>query len=127
MSDVTEHYQIRRPSTFLSLIPTTSSSYPQRLSSPQSITSPKLNAEAQSPPATATETAKVETVKATEAIPVPETTAEEIALSLQTKHRRSSSLASDESGSKPRFLKLGPVHWGEGDGTGDWSEMSVAE
>jgi len=54
-------------------------------------------------------------------------TAEEIELGLLNKHRRSSSLASDESGSKIRFLKLGPVHWGEGDGTGDWSEVGVTE
>jgi len=47
------------------------------------------------------------------------------------KNRRSSSMSSDistASGSgKPRFLKLGPVHWGESDGTGDWSEESVIE
>ncbi len=43
------------------------------------------------------------------------------------KHRRSSSLASDESGAKLRFLKLGPVHWGVGDGKGDWSDVGVTE
>jgi len=42
------------------------------------------------------------------------------------KTRRSSSLSSDGS-IKRRFLKLGPVHFGEGDGTGDWSEAVVAE
>jgi hypothetical protein len=45
------------------------------------------------------------------------------------KTRRSSSLSSDGSASKGalgrRFLKLGPVHGGEGEG--DWSEDVVAE
>ncbi|TAQ86595.1 hypothetical protein B7494_g5071 [Chlorociboria aeruginascens] len=36
------------------------------------------------------------------------------------KTSRSSSLSS--VGDKKRFLKLGPVHFGEGDGTGDWFE-----
>jgi len=39
------------------------------------------------------------------------------------KHRRSSSLTSEGSNAsaKQRYLKLGPVHFGEGDGKGDWS------
>ncbi len=53
---------------------------------------------------------------------------EELDASGIPKQRRSSSLASDESGNaKLRFLKLGPVHWGEGDGKGDWSEAGVLE
>jgi hypothetical protein len=39
------------------------------------------------------------------------------------KTRRSSSISSDGSTQKKRFLKLGPVHFGEGDG--DWSEEVV--
>jgi len=42
------------------------------------------------------------------------------------KLRRSSSVASEASG-KLRFLKLGPVHYGKGDGLGDWSEIVIAE
>jgi hypothetical protein len=42
------------------------------------------------------------------------------------KSRRSSSVASEASG-KLRFLKLGPVHYGKGDGLGDWSDAVVAE
>jgi len=45
---------------------------------------------------------------------------------LLLKTRRSSSLSSDTSG-KRRYLKLGPVHFGEGDGKGDWSEDVLAE
>jgi hypothetical protein len=52
-------------------------------------------------------------------------TAEEINIEL-LKSRRSSSLDSESSG-KLRFLKLGPVHYGKGDGLGDWSEAIIAE
>ena len=111
---------IRRPSTFLSLAPTTSASYPQqRPSPPASIVSPKAIA-ADIVAAAATEAA------VTEAGPVAPV--EELDASGMTKQRRSSSLASNESGNaKLRFLKLGPVHFGEGDGKGDWSEVGVAE
>lgn len=115
--------QIRRPSTFLSLAPTTSASYPQQRSSPPaSIVSPKI---------VAADVAATATTDSAAAAAVTETTplaAEELDASGLPKHRRSSSLASDESGNaKLRFLKLGPVHWGEGDGKGDWSEVGVAE
>jgi len=80
------------PHTFLSLAPTTSSSYP---------TSPLSKSPVQSP---------------------KEESLEELLL----KTRRSSSLGSDASG-KRRYLKLGPVHFGEGDGKGDWSEDVLAE
>ncbi|KAL3425077.1 hypothetical protein PVAG01_04358 [Phlyctema vagabunda] len=44
------------------------------------------------------------------------------------KSRRSSSSSSASSATGPRFLKLGPVHFGEGvDGESDWSEISVTE
>lgn len=39
------------------------------------------------------------------------------------KQRRSSS----EGSTGRRFLKLGPVHFGEGDGMGDWSEEVAVE
>jgi len=41
------------------------------------------------------------------------------------KSRRSSSLSSTASAKKARFLKLGPVHFGESEG--DWSEDVIAE
>lgn len=86
---------------FLSLAPTTSASYP---STPL----------AKSPIALPTQAP----VQGKEATP------EEILL----KTRRSSSTSSDASASgKMRFLKLGPVHFGKGDGLGDWSEVLAAE
>ena len=41
------------------------------------------------------------------------------------KTRRSSSLSSTGSAKKARFLKLGPVHYGESEG--DWSEEVITE
>lgn len=112
---------IRRPSTFLPLAPTTSASYPQqRPSPPASIVSPKI---------VATDVAAATSESAAAATEVaPLAAIEELDASGIAKQRRSSSLASDESGNaKLRFLKLGPVHFGEGDGKGDWSEVGVAE
>jgi len=57
--------------------------------------------------------------------PAKVATTEEIDIEL-LKSRRSSSTSSDTSG-KLRFLKLGPVHYGKGDGLGDWSEVAIAE
>jgi len=90
--------QIQPPTAFLSLAPTTSESYPtQKPAREQAVASD-------------IDMVKEEGLK---------------------KNRRSSSLSSDTStasgSGKPRFLKLGPVHWGVSDGTGDWSEESVAE
>lgn len=46
----------------------------------------------------------------------------------EIKTRRSSSSASTASVTGMRFLKLGPVHFGEGvDGEGDWSEVAASE
>ncbi|TLS28779.1 hypothetical protein PpBr36_00321 [Pyricularia pennisetigena] len=76
---------------FLQLAPTTSNSYPQVQRSQQ----PKTEAE----PAAAA------------AVPSP---AESNATSSpQPVQRRSSSLSSSSSNDGMRFLKLGPVHWGE--------------
>ena len=100
---------IRRPSQFLSLAPATSASYP--VQRPTSISSPKTSIELPRALA-APETAVVPTAEEIESL---------------SKHRRSSSLSSDGSVTKQRFLKLGPVHFGEDDGKGDWSEVGVAE
>jgi arginine/lysine/ornithine decarboxylase len=91
--------------TFLSLAPTTSASYPLMKSTPVAKTTA-----AESKPAM-TEAALV--------LATPVVPGEEV-----TKTRRSSSLSSDGSlMQKRRFLKLGPVHSGEG--SGDWSEEVV--
>jgi hypothetical protein len=114
---------IRRPSTFLSLAPTTSASYPQqRQSPPASVVSPKIVA------ADAAAALGESAAAAAAAGITPLTAIADLDANGVTKQRRSSSLASDESGNaKLRFLKLGPVHFGEGDGKGDWTEVEVAE
>ncbi|KAE8443275.1 hypothetical protein EG329_002063 [Mollisiaceae sp. DMI_Dod_QoI] len=89
---------------FLSLAPTTSASYP---STPKS---PTLKSPVQKPVAVADAAAEA----ATPVLPVD----------AEHKTRRSSSLSSNGSlMAKRRFLKLGPVHFGEGDG--DWSEEVI--
>ncbi|KUJ24205.1 uncharacterized protein LY89DRAFT_662959 [Mollisia scopiformis] len=89
---------------FLSLAPTTSASYP---------TLPKTTT-----PKSPVQTAIAGTDAAVEAaIPA-------LPVDVEPKTRRSSSLSSNGSlMSKRRFLKLGPVHFGEGDG--DWSEEVI--
>lgn len=86
---------------FLSLAPTTSASYPTMTKTPKS---PEYKAVA---------TADEEVT--TPALPV---------IDAEHKTRRSSSLSSNGSlMAKKRFLKLGPVHFGEGEG--DWSEEVI--
>jgi hypothetical protein len=91
----------RRPSTFLSLAPSTSESYPRTPRVKQPLTAEAL----------------------TEATKQQASSEEELA------KRRTSSLSSDAS--KFRFLKLGPVHWGEHQGEGenntDFHEVAVVE
>jgi len=88
--------------SFLSLAPTTSASYPTMAKAPKS--------PAYKPVATA------DAIEATTPV-LPVVDAEH-------KTRRSSSLSSNGSlMAKKRFLKLGPVHFGEGDG--DWSEEVI--
>ncbi|KAK4157741.1 hypothetical protein C8A00DRAFT_39890 [Chaetomidium leptoderma] len=86
----------RRPSTFLSLAPKTSESYPRTQRAKQPLTAEVL-AEA-----TKEKDADAESLK-----------------------RRTSSLSSDAS--KLRFLRLGPVHWGEhqDDNKADFHEVAV--
>lgn len=101
-----EERAIAAPHTFLSLAPATSASYPTRRSCSESPKQAVIDA----PIAAALEEKKVPT-------------AQEMEDRLKT--RRSSSLSSD--GSKMRFLRLGPVHHGEGDALGDWSEEVAIE
>jgi len=105
-----EEREQERPHTFLSLAPTTSSSYP---------TTPVVKSPAAKSPeqvAVSNDKAAVTEAALSEALATPVVPAE--------KTRRSSSLSSDGSlMQKKRFLKLGPVHFGAG--TGDWSEDVV--
>lgn len=89
----------RRPSTFLSLAPSTSESYPR-------------TQRAQQQPLTAEALAEV-----TQQQPTPS--------AAETTKRRTSSLSSDAS--KFRFLRLGPVHWGEhqDDNKADFHNVAV--
>jgi len=91
--------------SFLSLAPTTSASYPTMVAkAPKSPTVFKPVA-----------TADVAIEATTPALPV---------VDAEHKTRRSSSLSSNGSlMAKKRFLKLGPVHFGERDG--DWSEEVI--
>ncbi len=97
----------RTPATFLALAPNTSASYPreQRKTKTPTATITPL-------PLTADALAEV-------------TKESEDALA----KRRASSLSSDgaKGVSARRFLKLGPVHWGEhqDDHKGDWHEVAV--
>ncbi|KAK0666141.1 hypothetical protein QBC41DRAFT_156019 [Cercophora samala] len=93
----------RRPSTFLSLAPSTSESYPRNQQTRQEPSAAPLTAEALA------------------AIPAVQPQKQD------EQKRRASSLSSDAS--KFRFLKLGPVHWGEHqDGVKeDFYEVAVEE
>ncbi|KAK4245927.1 hypothetical protein C7999DRAFT_15930 [Corynascus novoguineensis] len=97
-TSATSEYRPRRPSAFLSLAPNTSESYPRAQRAKQPLTSETLAAATQPQNTTSDEEA--------------------------TK-RRTSSLSSDAS--KFRFLKLGPVHWGEhqDDHKADFHEVAV--
>ncbi|KAI6357582.1 hypothetical protein MCOR25_007625 [Pyricularia grisea] len=75
---------------FLQLAPTTSNSYPQVQRSQQPKTEVEPAASAAAVPAESNTTASPQPVQ-----------------------RRSSSLSSSSSNEGMRFLKLGPVHWGE--------------
>ncbi|PQE20747.1 hypothetical protein CJF30_00002055 [Rutstroemia sp. NJR-2017a BBW] len=102
-----------RPHSFLTLAPKTSASYPAA-PMPQSET---LNQQVESP--TAADTKEVSELS-------------ELDREMLLKATRSESMSSDASSvgaqkTSGRFLKLGPVHGGENDGKGDWSEQVVAE
>ncbi|KAK4112033.1 hypothetical protein N656DRAFT_790167 [Canariomyces notabilis] len=89
----------RRPSTFLSLAPNMSDSYPRTQRAQQPLTAEALAS-------------------------VAKQDGEDNADALK---RRTSSLSSDASKSRLRFLKLGPVHWGEhqDDHKDDFHEVAV--
>jgi hypothetical protein len=97
----------RRLSNFLSLAPSTSDSYPR---TQRAQTKPTR---AQAEPLTAEALAEV---------PKQDNDA-----ATDFSKRRTSSLSSDASKSRLRFLKLGPVHWGEhqDDHKADFHEVAV--
>lgn len=88
----------RRLSTFLSLAPNTSDSYPRTQRAQEPLTAEAL-------------------------AEVPK----DDSPSADAMKRRTSSLSSDASKSRFRFLKLGPVHWGEhqDDHKEDFHEVAV--
>lgn len=106
----------RRLSGFLTLAPTTSASYPQaprsRHQSVSHLTRPLPLTHGAMPD---------------EPIAAPRSMSSSVVSLSEPKSRRSSSMSSDGSVGKARlrFLKLGPVHWGEhqGDHKEDWHEL----
>jgi hypothetical protein len=106
----------RRVSGFLTLAPATSASYPQ---SPRSR---HLSVSHLTRPLPLTHGAMPE-----EPIATPRSMSSSVVSLAEPKSRRSSSMSSDGSTGKARlrFLKLGPVHWGEhqGDHKEDWHEL----
>lgn len=100
-------YRERRPSTFLSLAPDTSDSYPR---TPKSKETPA--------PLTADALSQAAKEGQQDSSPVV----------IPPKQHRTSSLSSDGSKTRLRFLKLGPVHWGEhqdAENKADWHEVAV--
>jgi hypothetical protein len=110
----------RQQARFLSLAPTTSASYPSTPSVKSPAPQYPLHAAVETPNNTMADSTPARTVNDTPAMPSAAVIDESL------KSRRSSSLSSDGSNQKKRFLKLGPVHFGDG-GKNDWSEDVVQE
>jgi hypothetical protein len=111
----------QRPARFLSLAPTTSASYPSTPAMKSPAPQSPVQAPTDSPNNTMAERTSARALNATSTMP----SAAVIDEALKT--RRSSSLSSEGSTQKRRFLKLGPVHFGEGGGNNDWSEEALDE
>ena len=112
--------EARQEPRFLSLAPTTSASYPSTPAVKSPAPQSPLQAAADTPNNTIADPTPARALNTTPAMP----SAAVIDEALKT--RRSSSLSSDGGSQKKRFLKLGPVHFGEG-GNGDWSDVVVDE
>ncbi|KAF4620136.1 hypothetical protein G7Y89_g14687 [Cudoniella acicularis] len=113
-----EEAQQDLPHKFLSLAPTVSASYPS---------SPKPRSSIATPLSPSAQTPDNNQVEPTAAIPEPKVLDSDL-----SKSRRSSSMSSEGSNAglnqRRRFLRLGPVHYGEDrDGKGDWSEEVIVE
>jgi len=108
------HHIPARNFTFLALAPITSASYPTRpRASSTSVFKGETTAIVDRPDDF------IPTEMASPTVGSADTTAEEIKYML--KSRRSSSVSSSESFGRPRFLKLGPVHWGGEPGVPDFT------
>jgi hypothetical protein len=106
----------RQAPRFLSLAPTTSASYPS--------TPAAKSPTPQSPHQAATEIPNYTSADPTAARSItPSVIPSAAVIDGTLKMRRSSSLSSDGSTQKRRFLKLGPVHFGES--KDDWSEEVI--
>lgn len=112
--------RIAPPMTFLSLAPATSASYPAHPLSSSPPRSESLASSAVTSPAAAKTV--TDPIAASAAVVGPDSTASEVIAEALKNRRSSSTVSSESAGSvKQRFLKLGPVHWGEDkDGKGDW-------
>jgi hypothetical protein len=113
--------EARQQPRFLSLAPTTSASYPSNPAVKSPAPQSPLQASADTPNNTMADPTPAKALNTTTPA-MPSVAVIDEAL----KTRRSSSLSSEGSSRKRRFLKLGPVHFGEG-GNGDWSEEVVDE
>jgi len=110
----------QRAPRFLSLAPTTSASYPSTPAMKSPAPQSPVQAPMDTPNNTMADPTPARALNTTPAMPSAAVIDEAI------KTRRSSSLSSDGSTQKRRFLKLGPVHFGEG-GKDDWSEEVLDE
>ncbi|OAA62050.1 hypothetical protein SPI_04909 [Niveomyces insectorum RCEF 264] len=120
----------KRPSVFLSLAPATSNSYPQpKKASAAAAAAATADATAVSAPVSTAPSGEDATATAAAAAAVTDAaTTDDVAGDV--KQRRSSSLSSTHSNKRAsglRFLKLGPVHWGEhlDDHQQDWCEAAI--
>lgn len=111
----------QRPARFLSLAPTTSASYPSTPAMKSPAPQSPVQAPTDTPNNNMAEPTSARALNATPAMPSAGVIDETL------KARRSSSLSSEGSTQKRRFLKLGPVHFGEGGGKDDWSEEALDE
>ena len=106
-SNMNQLLSARRPSTFLVLAPTASANYP---TSPQAL-APTISVSKE--PLSPTEDLGSPIVK-----PAGDFTPE---VAATPKQHRSDSISSNGS-ARFKFLKLGPVHFGKGDGPTDFAE-----
>lgn len=104
-------YSIAPPTSFLSLAPATSESYPKSRTS-------STTSQPSSPVVKRTESVTSESAIASDDVAVESTAA---IIDAVKKDRRTSSVASNGASAR-RFLKLGPIH-GDEDHSAVWSEV----
>jgi hypothetical protein len=106
----------RQAPRFLSLAPTTSASYPSTPAAKSPAPQSSRQAATEIPNITSADPTAARTIN-------PSGIPSAAVIDGTLKMRRSSSLSSDGSTQKRRFLKLGPVHFGES--KDDWSEEVI--